>query len=90
MATSAYPDDCMTQSEVAARMQVSPQRIGQIERSAFAKIRAAIATGAYPAIAEDTEGRLSRALSQAKWSASRRRERDARRVRRKKSCMVDE
>lgn len=67
--------DNMTQSEVAALLQVSPQRVGQIERAALAKIRAAIATGEYPALAEENEGRLSKVLL---WAEREKRQRDER------------
>lgn len=43
-------------------MGVSPQRIGQIERSALNKIRAAIESGEYPALAEHMGGDFQQLL----------------------------
>jgi len=54
--------DNMTQAEVAALLQVSPQRVGQIERRALAKIRKAIESGEYPALAEHMGGDFRRLL----------------------------
>jgi transcriptional regulator with XRE-family HTH domain len=55
--------DNMTQSEVAALLQLSPQRIGQIERSALAKIRKAIASGEFPALAEAGGSKLAQLVA---------------------------
>lgn len=54
--------DNMTQAEVAVLLQVSPQRVGQIERSALRKIRKAIASGQYPALAEHAGGDFKQIL----------------------------
>ena len=62
MPSNAYPDDNMTQVEVARVLGVSPQRVGQIERAALTKIREAIQRGELPAFAEEQDGRLSWAL----------------------------
>lgn len=89
MATNAFPDDYMTQVEVAQKLGLSAARVSQLERSGLKKIRTAIESGEYPALLEDAlneegGGRLSIAVSMARWSEYRRQVRQAKRPSRAK------